>query len=105
VASRREQIAQRPKAPVPWPVQRLHLLFDAVGDVGLAALLRELGRALYNREIHAWGVLVDISDELLERATASADQRLTDKWLKVPRKPPALMAARRAQRRSRKLRA
>lgn len=99
MASRQEQFAQRHKPPVPWPVQRLHTFFDTIGDVGLAALLRELGRALYNREIQAWRVLVDISDELLDRETYDAKARLTEKWL---RKPPALMASRRAQRRSRR---
>ncbi len=97
---------RRSDPTIPWSVPRLHVLFDAVGDLGLAALLRELGRALHNRDVLAWKVLVDVSDELLDRATADARRRIGERWLdKDTRKPLALMdarSARAAQRRSRR---
>ena len=53
----------------------------------LAALLRELGAVLYNREIAAWRVLVDVSDELIDHAMLEARARMTEQWLAQPYEP------------------
>ncbi len=47
----------------------------------MAALLRELGHELYNREILEWRVLTDISAELIDRATFAGRARLAEQWL------------------------
>jgi hypothetical protein len=91
----------QPAVPVPRPAQLVHLFFDDIGPLGMAAFLREAGRWLYNRDITQWRVLVDVSDELLERETFAAKERLLETWLRKPLDKPAL----RAQRRSRKQRA
>ena len=62
--------------------------------LALAALLRELGAVLYNRDILRWRVLTDISDELIDVATLAARARLTDRAIASPRKPRAALAVR-----------
>src|SRR5438046_3123558 len=42
-------------------------LLRSISDEEFAALLRELGVALYERDIRDWRVLSGISDELLDR--------------------------------------
>jgi hypothetical protein len=56
--------------------------------MALAALLRELGIVLYNREILRWRVLTDISDELIDVATLPARVRLTERLLVTPPRKP-----------------
>jgi hypothetical protein len=73
-------------APTPDAVQsperaQLRALLTALDDPTIAALLREIGHVLYNREILRWRVLTDVSDELLDRATAPARIRLLDRAL------------------------
>lgn len=52
--------------------------------VSFAALLRELATEAYNRNISRYGVLIDISDELIDAVTFDARVRITDKWLSTP---------------------
>lgn len=47
----------------------------------LEALLRELAAEAYNRNISRYGILVDISDELVDAVSFDARVRITDKWL------------------------
>ena len=46
-------------------------------DTALAALLHELGFELYRREIARWRVFADVADELMDKATFAARERLT----------------------------
>ena len=64
-------------------VYRLRALLAALEDLSLAALLRELGTVLYNREIQRWAVLSDISDELIDQATLDARRRITERMLET----------------------
>lgn len=70
-------------SPITAPmVHELRAMLDDLDALCLAALLRELGRVLYNREIVRWRVVVDISDELLDDALAPARLRLTEQLLR-----------------------
>lgn len=60
---------------------QLRAFLGAMESTALAALLRDMGIELYNREIREWRVLTEISDELLDRETVAARGRLVDRWL------------------------
>jgi hypothetical protein len=57
-------------------ITRLRSTLGDLDTLPLAALLRELGVVLYNRDIVRWRALTDISDEMLDGATLAARSRL-----------------------------
>lgn len=73
-------------------VQAFRALLKALGPLPLAALLRELGAVLFNREVIRWRVLVDIADELVDAEMLAVRERLIERALE--RKPPALLESR-----------
>jgi len=73
-------------------IEAFRALLAALGPLPLAALLRELGVILFNREVIRWRVLVDISDELIDGEMLAVRERLIERVLE--RKPPAVLASR-----------
>ena len=72
---------------LPADVMRLEAfrrLLSELDPASFAALLRELATEAYNRNISRYGVLVDISNELLDAVTFAARVRIVDKWLATP---------------------
>lgn len=53
-------------------------LLRSISNEEFAALLRELGVALYERDIREWRVLSGISDELLDRSTLKEREELAE---------------------------
>jgi hypothetical protein len=51
-------------------------LLVALDNLSLASLLHEIAPTLYNREVMRWRVLTDIRDELVDRETFAARDRL-----------------------------
>ena len=105
-------VQSRPRSgslkPVPeTEVEKLRATLADLDHLPLAALLRELGAILYNRDISQWKVLTDVSDELLDEATLEARKRMTERMIadqRVDGEPPGheVREGFRARRKSRK---
>lgn len=82
-------------------IEAFRALLAALGPLPLAALLRELGVILFNREVIRWRVLVDISDELIDAEMLAVRERLIERV--IHRKPPAVLASRTTLKQQRRL--
>lgn len=56
-------------------------ILRALNASDVAALLRELGHELYQRELRSWRVLIDMSDELIDQETMAARQHTAQRLI------------------------
>lgn len=94
--------------PVVDEITKLRSTLKDLDVLPLAALLRELGAVLYNRDVSQYRALTDVSDELLDTVTLRARQALAGRAVdnllarRVPVTPDrqALRVSRRARKKA-----
>lgn len=80
--------------PAPGPSRRVQAFLRRLDDLSFAALLRELGHRLYEKDVREWRSMIDISDELVDRVTFSTKNHAFDLWLTRERQPLARASGR-----------